>query len=472
MTKSLRSGVLSLAVVAACAVPALGQTQPGMLSVATAPSSAATTSAPAMAAAAEPALDDLIDQAKHPFAHFTWGADQRIRQEYFNNAITLNGNAPNHEYNFGRYRTRVWASFSPSEYIDLNVRMIWEWWYFEQPQSRQGPQWDQAEIDLLNATFKIPPANAFVTVGRQEMTFGNAWLVMDGTPLDGSTTLYFDALRGNIAFKDIKTVVDAIYINQYSDPDMWLQTMGDTDCPLIEQNERGTILNVKNTLVTDTTLEGYFIYKHDEKVLVNGDNGDIYTLGGRGEHLFTSHIRARLEGAYQFGDKNSKELSAWGSVGRVTYAFQDGYDNQLFMAGEALSGRKANDSTDGQFDPLWGRWPQFSEIWIYADAGETRLAETTNLLRFGPGWEVHPTPKMTFVTTYNAMWSDTTPLAGTPGFGTGNFRGNLFTTVLKYKFNKHLAGHLIGEMFVPGDYYVAPRDSPAFYGRFELVLTY
>ncbi len=33
------------------------------------------------------------------------------------------------------------------------------------------------------------------TVGRQDIIEGVGWLVMDGTPLDGSRTVYFDAAR-------------------------------------------------------------------------------------------------------------------------------------------------------------------------------------------------------------------------------------------------------------------------------------
>jgi hypothetical protein len=37
---------------------------------------------------------------------------------------------------------------------------------------------------------------------------------------------------------------------------------------------------------------------------------------------------------------------------------------------------------------------------------------------------------------------------------TGTFRGHYLQSVLKYKFSRHLSGHLWGELMFPGDFYV------------------
>ena len=49
------------------------------------------------------------------------------------------------------------------------------------------------------------------------------------------------------------------------------------------------------------------------------------------------------------------------------------------------------------------------------------------------------------------------PFAGAnPGvtFG-GNFRGHYLQVILKYKFSRHLSGHLWSEFLFPGNYYVS-----------------
>ena len=41
---------------------------------------------------------------------------------------------------------------------------------------------------------------------------------------------------------------------------------------------------------------------------------------------------------------------------------------------------------DEMFDVLWGRWPRWSELYIYSYAAETggKIAQMNNVMRFGP----------------------------------------------------------------------------------------
>ncbi|MEI8197677.1 MAG: hypothetical protein WCI73_17415, partial [Phycisphaerae bacterium] len=236
--------------------------------------------------------------------------------------------------------------YSPVEFIELNTRLAWEWRQWENtPPGKCANDWSFVYVDIINMKLNLPQINGSFTLGRQEIMLGDGWLVMDGTPLDGSTTLYFDAARFNLTVKDIQTTFDAIYINQYANNDKWLPTINDGDQQEFEQDEKGVILYGSNKTLQNTTIDGYFIYKHDEAIQSyvipgshGGNNSDIYTVGSRVERLLDEHWKARLEGAYQLGDKNSLPLDAWGAVGRMTYMFNDAYKNQLFVAGEALPG--------------------------------------------------------------------------------------------------------------------------------------
>ena len=84
------------------------------------------------------------------------------------------------------------------------------------------------------------------------------------------------------------------------------------------------------------------------------------------------------------------DLSAYGGTGRVTYAFNDQWNNKLNFDAEYLSGDDPDTNTNEGFDPLWGRWPQWSELYVYTWVKESRIAEQTNLTRFGPSWEANP----------------------------------------------------------------------------------
>ena len=428
------------------------------------------------AAASQPR--DIVDQIKQPNQYFRWGADERMRIEYFDNAITLNQHKAGHEWDFFRYRSRIWTTISPRENVDINARLAWEGRHWQDPRAVKH-EWDDAQgfVDTLNAKVTVPGISAAFTVGRQDIILGDGWLVLEGTPLDGSTSIYFDAVRGTTQFKDLKTTVDLIYINQYSDPDIWMPTINDTDRAQIEQNERGAIAYFSNKSIQNTEIDPYFIYKHDVKVLANGDAGDIYTFGTRVVEDFTPNLRGRVEAAGQFGDKNGRSLAAWGANSRLTYSFNDTLKNELRFNAEYLSGDKPGDKTDQAFDPLWGRWPQFSELYVYTYAKETRIAQTTNLLRFGPGYVVHPLTNMELEFDYNALFANENTLRPTgntlTGFAaSGNYRGSLFSSILRYKFNRFLAGHVWGEYLIPGKYYDSFMRDNAVYLRGELVLTF
>ena len=71
---------------------------------------------------------------------------------------------------------------------------------------------------------------------------------------------------------------------------------------------------------------------------------------------------------------------------------------------------------------------------------------------------------------YNALFAMETPLADTKIFGNGDFRGHHFAAKAEYKFNRYFSGHLLGEYFVPGDYY--KKTDSSVYLRAELVATF
>ena len=86
---------------------------------------------------AEPAaiwtFDEFAKQIKNPTDWFSWGGDFRVRNEYFNNALSLTADralsplfAPVHEQEYFRFRGRVWASFLPTDDLSLNIRLAAE----------------------------------------------------------------------------------------------------------------------------------------------------------------------------------------------------------------------------------------------------------------------------------------------------------------------------------------------------------
>ncbi|MCY2955025.1 MAG: alginate export family protein [Planctomycetota bacterium] len=491
--------------VAACSAVILGVTGLAIAQQTPAPVAKAPAVAPAPAAAAV-ADKDWTDDWKQPTSWFKWGADERLRQEYVHNPFFYDTNPPGNEWNFNRIRTRVWGTVSPCDQFEANIRLTNEIRYWWTPASKpdaasdnDGP-WDWSDIvfDNLNIKFKnLFDTKSALTIGRQDIILGDGWLVLEGTPLDGSRTIYFDAARFNIDLPSAKSTVDLIFIQQYSDPDAWLPAMNSRSYPLTnEQDQTGAILYVTNKSLENTQIDGYFIYKHSSEeraeLIHDGtsggptsDQGDVYTVGTRVVHNFNKNWVARAEGAYQFGSRNNpsmfgaqdNDLSAWGMTSRVTYKMNDDWNNQFWAGLEMLSGDDPNSGTNTQFDPLWGRWPQFSELYVYPYASETRIAETTNLIRPNVGWSANPDKKIDLIATYQPMWAfeNTRHDQGSAGFGSDDFRGHLVTAMFKYKFNKHMAGHLLGEYFFTGDFYEAGgsrNEDDIAYVRGELVFSF
>ena len=514
---------LTLGLAALAATTALAQTQTATPTGTTsAPPAEASAATPVAATPAPPppiTFDQWAKEVKNVELPLTWGADMRIRNEYFKNALSL-GSGPSsgpfgtvHEQDYFRFRGRVWASLFPTNDLSFNIRLAAEPreflksstmdTYFE----RSGMQWRYGIIDNFNVEWKEPlDQPATVTVGRQEINLGDNWLFGDGTPEDGSFTSFLDSARVTYNLKNQHTTIDAIGIVQYARPDAWLPTIGPSTSQggnpnaylLTDQNEKGAVLYIANKSLPAANLDGFFIYKHDSAInnapaSIFSDNADIYTFGGRVSGLVWEHWNYSAEGAYQFGRKQYQynmpggapepaaadgkfhDLNAFGVNSKISYLFKDKLNDQLSMVFEFLSGDNPNTGNDEMFDVLWGRWPQWSEMYnIYSYVNETRVGQAANLIRFGPTWSVDPIKGMNFSLTYNALFADqdvpTQATVPSDFTGTGNFRGHYLQSVLKYKFTKNLSGLLMGECLFPGDYYTS-RDVMDFV-RAEVTFTF
>jgi len=288
---------------------------------------------PKPAAPALGSMEQTIHDVKNPMPWLTWGADLRLRNEYFNNAQTLtadpalNSGASLHEQDYFRIRARVWSSVNPVESVSFNTRVASEPREWMNPSSSANNRGTIADgqpgisgfegrygiVDNLNVVWSKPlDLPATLTVGRQDIFpgtpsgLGDGWLVADGTPLDGSWTLFFDAARLKYNVEELNSTVDVIGLLQYNAPDKWMPTIGASSHAgepaaygLTDQNERGVILWLANKSVPEVNVDGYFIYKHDPRLGsagppataatmsksgvggLFGDDADIYTIGGR-----------------------------------------------------------------------------------------------------------------------------------------------------------------------------------------------
>lgn len=439
----------------------------------------------------------LSDQIKQPVSWMSWGADLRVRNEYFNSLLTLNREKPLHEQDYFRFRGRVWMTLKPLDDLTVFARLTsepreWERAAGYSPyKTHLGTDFTEGAFDALNIQWRnILHQPLTLTAGRQDLFLGDGWLVGEGTPYDGSWTTYLDAARLTYELKEQHTTFEAIGILQDAYDDSWLLTINNQNRIETEQHEKGAIFSVANSSVRAANITGYFIYKHDDRLGGTdgkyGDNADIYTAGGRLTGLVGEHWKYSAEGAYQLGRKQDttikaplvstdfRDINAYGLNSKVAWLARDSLSNQLSLSFEYLSGDNPGTKNDEMFDVLWGRWPRWSEIGLYSYAAETRIGQEANLLRFGPAWSITPLRNLDFCAAYYALFSPesvpTREASSTLFRHNDHFRGHFIQAVLKYKFNRYVSGHLWGECLFPGNYYVINEPIP--FLRAELAFTF
>ncbi|HOW73902.1 MAG TPA: hypothetical protein PKY77_25135 [Phycisphaerae bacterium] len=476
---------------------------------------------------ADSEIESFIKATKNPFPWLNWGADIRARNEFVNNlggtrstdrrgnVMILNKDALSHEVDYQRYRARWWATVTPVKNVEFYVRLTWEGWNYCAPDQLPNPSnarldaWEQrpllsrgwiSERDQVlfdNLYVKLTDIGGLpitVTAGRQDIILGEGWLVMDGTPLDGSRTFYFDGIRTTTNLKDIKTTFDAMWFQIDAQGDAWLPMMRKTDWPLYEteQDEMGAILYVTNRSIPNMSIEPYFMYKqnrHEEPTTIrrSGTDADIYTFGTRVAGTVGKNWKYSANVAGQFGNRdapagipNNQNICAWATNNRLSYLFNDKWKNEVYFDYEYLSGDRSHryqvDGNYEAFDVLWGRYPRWTEGYGFAYAAESRVFDLGNTHRFGPGWKASPTSAIDVGLYYNFLFADeNTVYDQNPQnliFAGGNFRGQLLVPYFKYAFNSHMFARVMPEFFFPGSYYKDASNDVGTFVRVELVFTW
>ncbi len=417
---------------------------------------------------------DFLSQLRNPTDWLELEADLRLRAEYYNNK-RLDKNARGHEQLiFPRYRLRAGAKIKITDDVDFNIRFATEPRYYIQPKS-QDPQFDKNEI--LIDKFNLVVRNAFdlpltITAGRQDIVLGSGWLIRDGTPLDGARTAFFDALRFTYDMADKDSVLDLILIDNHADSAKIFKPFHDRDFDLAEQDERGFIAYWAKKTGMKSGLDLYYIYKqYTEQIANNSYEGEVHTLGLRKYGTLTDHWDYSMEFAPQFGHKNGNSLGTFATNDQLIYNFNDEKNNKLIFGYEYLSG---NDDRNNNFDKCFGRVDTWSVLYQgNLDGIDGRSYDSANLHKLSVDWETDVTKKARLISGYAILFADdNTSAGGTNGMSkSGNFKGQLLKTMLKYKPCKNIEHRLEAELFLPGNFYNNTRNDPAVFVRYGFYWT-
>jgi len=444
---------------------------------------------------------------------FRYGADERARWEYFDHIpskVDVPDYSRNGENDYFRFRTRIWSELDLFPSVTAKARIVNEsrsWFYpnMSQKPQRSSSEWPDEWVfdnlylearDLLDKTVDI-------RAGRQELLYGNGRVLMDGTPGDGSRTLYFNAVKATI-----KSIPDSQLdlFGIYNPPeDQWAINGAQRDLSAFSKapngvTESGAGMYLKNSTLKNLPFENYLIYKRESaydqavkpdatgkfappafawqtvdtsaKVLRNPDN-DIETAGFRLMPVFSDTVSGNLEVAGQYGQHGDTEMHGFMVDAYLAQKFSTTTASPILKGGiYLLSGDNPKTATDEGWNPLWARCPQSSELFVFAYDAEQSAFRWSNLI--DPNLSLSITPAKWAKTTASAHY-----LAAFEADGNGGGRGRGWLGQLRQEFTlaentlrpkDKLTTYFLVECLEPGNYY--KNKDMAIFARWEMLYVF
>lgn len=434
-----------------------------------APAASAAPAAPAGAALAAPVAPAGAAALAAPDEwSFDAGADLRLRQEAFR--IPLNRDPPGYtrggENNYFRIRPRVWGQITAPEIFSIRARLAQEFRHYEEPRNHSLDYPDEWVVDnlYLDANGLFDGA-VDLRIGRQDLMYGNGRVILEGTPKDGSRTIYIDAVKMTLKTLVPDTTIDLLGI--YTEPENELainrenRDLTGQTAAYDDITESGGGIYLKNKSIAKMPFEAYYLFKQESDWesgpatnRVHHDTLNLHTVGVRLMPKFTDAIDGNLEAAYQSGEQGDADVNGAMIDAFVRARIMPAWEPTAKLGWYYLSGDDPSTTDIEGWNPLWARWPQYSELYIYAwDAdGAARWSNVSM-----PYAEISVTP---------CKWFKGTAMAGymmapeDDGPGPGDVRGWLYVakgefTLYKGLLHKRdkLTGHLWLEILDPEDYY-------------------
>jgi len=412
---------------------------------------------------------------------FSWGGDIRLRSVYFDNIpYPFGAEARGGVNSFQRYRTRLWGDYQAADDLNIHGRLVNEFRTFQNPNNNSWNALDEIVIDNLYVDWALAP-DWTVRAGRQDLIYGTGKLILDGTPKDGSRTIYFDAVKATYTgFED--TTVDVLGMYTKAEDPLAIHS---EERDLVGKTggyyggaEAGGGVYIKNKSVEKLPYEAYYLYKAKEEAWLDAmvtpnvirDDEDRHTVGTRLMPKLSDSIDGNFELAYQAGDN----VNAYMIDAMVSWHVPDcPIKSTLGLGWYHLSGDDPSTADDEGWNPLWARWPQYSELYVYGFDTEG-AGRWSNLSMPHVDWTFHPHEKVKTSLLLGYMFAPERNTAA--GGGGGDERGFLATLWNRFTLNENilsegdkLSGHVLFEAMDPGNYYTADqRNNLALFARVEL----
>jgi hypothetical protein len=445
--------------------------------------------------------------------------DVRVRQEWTDNAFDIDTHT-NDRLDWTRVRTRLGFDLDYQNKVGGFIQLANEFRWGTQSKANTSltPRDTFVDNAYIKVNFKeLWDVPFLLTAGRQDLLadpekgwrgmYGEGWLLFDGTPYDGSTSIGFDSAK--LRFTGIQNVsVDFIYAKisdiaqgttAYSPASHWTNGNGpDEDLYVMYAITKPAEL-----------LQADFYTMHRNKnwradldatgAMFNDPKLETTVFGGRlstPKPIMNGYVLWALEGGYQTGALHNANgfigATPYGNdrVLRDAYAFYtwarllDGKQD-LKELGPTLEARfdyLSGDDPNTQhryegWDSFYGEWPKYSELLIFnmydgfstwQNGSNPNLGAWSNLyfpsltLNFVP--DIDPFKKdLSLKFGYKYMNADEKN-----GQGSGRKFGDLLQFKTLYNFTKALEGHFEYDFFVPGNYFDNSANN-AWFARIEMM---
>ncbi|MGE5645590.1 MAG: hypothetical protein ACM336_07350 [Acidobacteriota bacterium] len=405
----------------------------------------------------------------HPERTFEFGFEQRVRNENWNNIFDY-GDGTDDQRNQIRYRTRVWFQAPITDNIEVFVGLNQEtnqWLYPSRQNHFDEVLFENAYVNIKKLFVK----GLSLKVGRQNLPKGEGFLLLDGTSGDGSRTIYFDAV--NLAYSWKKSKVELIGIMNPK-RDRMFPVFHDQQKILQDWDESAAGVYYTDNNHKNVGLEGYYFYKKETNDYLPPTNPQfqpdrhISTAGGRAVRRLPRGWSLTGEFAGQWGAQHGgADVHGWGGYGYAKKEWKTRWRPYALGGWWGFSGD--DPATKGAiegWDPLFSRWPKWSELYIYSQVREVGVAYWTNtgMWQAETGFSPHK------MLAARLTWYHMNAFHPFPGaqsvFGDGTGRGENLQARLEFIPNKNWKAHVLYETQRAGDYYRA--QAPGYFLRFEV----
>lgn len=402
-----------------------------------------------------------------------YGYQQRVRNENWNNLFDFSAAADDERVQV-RYRTRLWVSVPLTERLDVHAGLNQETCQIITPD--RPFQFHEVIFETAYVDFRRLLADGLsLRVGRQDISKGEGFLLFEGSPYDGSRTHYMNAAVLGYGGRRRRLELMAISNPQ---ADRYLPRIHDRHRMLIDWDETAVGAYYTDNRSRRTPFDLYYFLKkefNDRRPASHPQyqpDRHLHTAGGRVVHDLRPRWSLTGEWAFQWGADNiGRDIRAWGGYGYARRRF--GREEQHYLQGGYWAMSGDDPATGGRvegWDPLFGRWPKWSELYIYTQMSEKGAGYWTNLgmWQAEAGLAVSKRLRMRF--TFYRMGAYQ-PFPGDAGlYGSGRLRGDQFQVRGDFRLRGGWSGHAVWEQMRPGNFY--SRPDRAYFLRFEILYTF